>query len=180
MHTLMIFGPLLAMLVFAAVGDVRTRRIPNWLTLVIVTTGLTQSFTACATVSPWESLGGLLAGFGLTVALFVLGALGGGDVKLMAGCGAWFGPSLVFQVFVVAAIVGMAIVLVQSVWQGRLRVLLRNTLLVIINLIHIREVGLSHAQATGESCRSVDKPLPYAVPVLIAIVAVLCLGGGMA
>ena len=176
-YPLIMFAPLLAMLVWAAIGDLRHRRIPNSLTLAIAATGLMQTLTSCPTISPWQSITGLLVGLGLTIALFALGALGGGDVKLLAAAGTWVGPLLIFQVFLAAAVLGMLIVLIQSLYQGRLRVLLQNTLLLIINLVHIRELGVEHTQATGQSCRSVDKPLPYAVPVLIALVAMLLLGG---
>ncbi|MCY2954635.1 MAG: A24 family peptidase [Planctomycetota bacterium] len=176
-YRLVMFAPLLAMLLWATIGDLRRRRIPNWLTLAIAATGLMQTLTSCATISPWQSIGGLLVGLALTLALFALGALGGGDVKLLAAAGTWVGPLLVFQVFLAAALVGMLIVLIQSLCQGRLRVLLQNTLLLIINLVHIRELGIEHTQATGQSCRSVDKPLPYAVPVLIALVAMLLVRG---
>src|SRR5580692_6643294 len=99
------YVPLLALLITAAVTDLRARRIPNWLTFSLVIAGLLQSFLAIRTVAPWASALGLLAGFGLTFILFALGALGGGDVKLMAGVGAWIGPANVLAVFVVAALI---------------------------------------------------------------------------
>jgi len=37
----------------------------------------------------------------------------------------------------------------------------------------VRDVGLDHTKATGQSCRSVDRPLPYAVPVLVAMIILL-------
>jgi prepilin peptidase CpaA len=175
-HTLLIYAPLLAMLLWAAVVDLRRRRIPNTLTFAIAITGLMQSLTASATVSPCQSLLGLLTGLALTILLFALSANGGGDVKLIAAAGTWTGPGLVFQVYLAASIVGMIIVLTQAAWQGRLRVLFRNTAVLLINLIHIRELGVEHAQATGLSCRSIDKPLPYAVPFLIATVTLLLAG----
>lgn len=176
-HALLVMAPLLAMLAWAAGVDLRNRRIPNALTLLIAATGLMQSFTAYPTVSVAESVLGLLTGFGLTIALFVLGALGGGDVKLLAATGCWIGPLAVFEVFLAAAVIGMIIVLGQCAWQRRLGTLLRNSAVLAVNLAHIREVGVEHAQATGTSCRSVSKPLPYAVPVLAAVV-LLALAGG--
>ncbi|MGE5610656.1 MAG: prepilin peptidase [Bacillota bacterium] len=178
-HPLFIFAPLLTLLLWVAVVDLRHRRIPNTLTLAIAVTGLMQSFTAAATVSPSQSFLGLLTGLALTLVLFALGAIGGGDVKLIAAAGTWTGPQFVFQIFLAAAIVGMIIVLAQAAWQGRLRKLFRNTGLLLINLIHIRELGADHTQATGLSCRSVDKPLPYAVPFLIATVTLLLTGQGI-
>src|SRR4051794_34327889 len=106
--------PMLLLLTWAAAVDLRSRRIPNWLTASLVATGLTQSTLIFGALSPIESLGGMLAGFALTFILFALGAMGGGDVKLFAGIGAWFGPGRVTAVFATAAIVGMFIVIYQA------------------------------------------------------------------
>ena len=161
--------PLFALLVWAAFTDLRERKIRNWLTLSLMASGLAQSFLPLHSATPGGAALGLLAGFGITFILFALGALGGGDVKLMAGVGAWVGPVNALVVFVIAALIGMVVVLAQAVWQGRLYALLRNSALVAINLIHVREVGVDHVVATGRSARSVERPLPYAVPVLIAL-----------
>jgi len=177
-HAVVTFAPLIAMLMWAAYEDLRRRRIPNWLTLTIALTGLMQSFTAYPTVRPWQSVCGLAAGLGLTIALFALGALGGGDVKLLAAAGAWTGAALVLYVFLATAVIGMVIVLSQSICQRRVRVLLRNSLLLVVNLLHVKQLGVEHTRATGQSCRSIDRPLPYAVPVLIATAAVLLFGRG--
>jgi hypothetical protein len=70
----------------------------------------------------------------------------------------------------------MVIVLIQSAMQGRLRILGRNSAALAMNLIHLNEVGLEQATLTGQSCRSIDRPLPFAVPVLLAVVGLLLLG----
>ena len=170
--------PLLALLVWAAVQDVRTRRIRNWLTLSLAWSGLIGSFGLGGRgvfLTPTESLLGLLAGFALPFVLFALGALGGGDVKLMAGVGAWVGPMHVLLVFVVAALVGLVIVVAQSLAQGRLVTLFRNSAVLLINLWHWSDLGAAHVVASGQSARSVDRPLPYAVPVLAATVLVVAI-----
>jgi len=173
MYGLLMAAPALGLLVWAAVEDLRSRRIPNWLTFSLVLSGIAQSFTQSWPVTTWMSLAGFGVGFGLPLVLFILGALGGGDVKLLAGVGAWFGPIVVFQVFLLAAILGAIMVIGQALVQGRTRVLLRNTAVVAINLAHVRDVGLDHTKATGQSCRSVDRPLPYAVPVLTAMLILI-------
>jgi prepilin peptidase CpaA len=171
--TLLMTVPLLAGMLLAAVIDSQSRRIPNWLSLSLLAAGLVHSFMPNHLVGPVDSLLGLLTGFGLTVLLFAIGAMGGGDVKLLSAVGAWVGPEVVLCIYLVEAVIGMVIVLIQAVGQGRLRVLARNTGMVAINLAHIGDVGVEHAAQTGKSCRSVDRPLPYAVPTLIAAVLVL-------
>jgi prepilin peptidase CpaA len=172
-YGLLMAAPVFALLLWAAVEDWRSRRIPNWLTFTLVLSGIAQSFAGGGSTTPAFALAGIGVGFGLTLILFMLGALGGGDVKLLAGVGAWFGPGVALGVFLIAALVGAVMVLVQAAAQGRMRVLMRNTAMVAVNLAHVQDVGLEHAKATGQSCRSVDRPLPYAVPVLIAMAILL-------
>jgi prepilin peptidase CpaA len=165
--------PLFVMLAIAVVTDIRTRRIRNWLTFSLALTGLAQSFTFMHTVTPAASFLGLAAGFCLTFVLFAMGGLGGGDVKLLAGVGAWLGPLPVLAVFCLEAVIGMVIVLIQATLQGRLTQLLHNSALVAVNLTHVNELGVAHVSATGKSCRSVDRPLPYAVPVFLGVAALV-------
>ena len=177
-HALVVFAPLVLMLVLAAAIDLRSRRIPNALTGMLALVGFVQSFTAAHTVTPWQSILGLLTGAGLLSALFAIGAVGGGDLKLLAATGAWLGPRLVFQVFLVEAIVGMFIVLVSCAIHGRLRLLMNNSLLVVGNVAHINQLGAQHVQEAGTTLRSIDRPLPYAVPILIATLIILSFGRG--
>ncbi len=172
-QTLIPFVPLLAMLLIAAVLDLRLRRIPNWLTLPLMLAGLAQSCTGAATVMPLASLLGLLLGGGLSLPMFVMGVRGGGDVKLLAAVGAWLGPQGVLLVYLVAAVAGMLLVLLQCLIQGRLLQLLNRTALVALNLRHVRLVGAGNVAHSLTSSRTVEKPLPYAVPILIAVTAVL-------
>jgi prepilin peptidase CpaA len=161
------------LLLIAAVSDVRDRRIPNWLNFLLILSGITQSCFASRLVGPGMSALGIVVGGAIPFVLFAIGALGAGDVKLLAGVGAWLGPWPAVAVFLVAAIVGMVIVLVQAAAQGKLQVLFRNSAVVAMNLFYVREVGMEHASATGRSARSIDRPLPYAVPVLVAVVVIL-------
>lgn len=172
-YGLLMVAPALTLLVWAAAQDLRSRRIPNWLTFSLVLSGIAQSIAFGAIVSPAGSLLGLAVGFAIPFVLFAMGALGGGDVKLLAGVGAWFGPQAALNVFIIAALVGAVMVVAQALAQRRGKILLRNTAVLAVNLAHVGDVGLDHAKATGQSCRSVDRPLPYAVPVLIAMAVLI-------
>lgn len=173
--------PLLVVLIVAAIGDSRSRTLRNTLTLPLALAGLTQSFLPAHTVTPWGSGSGLLIGFALGLVLFGLGALGGGDVKLLAAVGAWTGPGRIVLIFLAAAVIGMAIVLVQAAVQGRMRKLLYNSSVLAVNLAHVGDIGLGTVKQTGQESRSVDRPLAYAVPVLLATCLVIGLAafGGL-
>jgi len=177
-HAFVLFAPLVLMLAIAAAIDIRSRRIPNALTGMIALLGLMQSFTTAHTVSFWQSILGLLTGAALLSGLFAIGAVGGGDLKLLAAAGAWLGPKLVFEVFLVEAILGAIIVLVTCAIHGRLRLLMNNSILLATNIAHVNHLGTDHVQATGQSCRSIDRPLPYAVPIFLATIFILSFGKG--
>ena len=172
------FVPLFALLIAAAGIDLRQRRIPNWLTLSIALGEMLQSFLPQHTVTPAQSFTGLGVGFILPLILFVLNAIGGGDVKLLAAVGAWLGPVNILLVFVLKDLIGLVLVLSQAAHQRRLPALFRNSAVTVLNLLHIRDVGLETVQESGLSCRSIDKPLPMAVPILAAVVLLLCVHPG--
>ncbi|HEX3356653.1 MAG TPA: A24 family peptidase [Tepidisphaeraceae bacterium] len=175
MSALQLFSlvPLFGMLCIAAVIDWRERRIPNWLTLLSVASGIAGSFLAGHVAGPSEALLGMIVGFAIPFVLFVMGALGGGDVKLLAGVGAWLGPVGAVKVFLAAAVVGMIIVLIQSAKQKRLSALFRNSAVLTVNLVNIDILGADAVCETGKACRSIERPLPYAVPILVAVLLVI-------
>src|SRR5207302_1599656 len=87
-------GAVLVALV-GAVTDVRSARIPNRLTYTALLAALPLR-TALLGLSGLKSgaIGMLVAG-GLFLLLYMLGAMGGGDMKLMAAVGAWVGSKQV-------------------------------------------------------------------------------------
>jgi prepilin peptidase CpaA len=98
---------LVAIVVYAAWCDARTRRIPNALTLGGVLAGLVFSVAASGDGPSFGSaIGGAALGLGLMLPLYAVRALGAGDAKLMAAVGAFVGaPAMVF-VFLLTGVVG--------------------------------------------------------------------------
>jgi prepilin peptidase CpaA len=97
---------LAAVTAIAAATDMRSRIIPNWL----VRAGLALGFGLNAYMYGWSGLASAFLGFGLALGLYVplylLRAMGGGDVKLMAAVGALAGPKDWFTIFVLASVLG--------------------------------------------------------------------------
>ena len=93
-------------LLHAVVTDLRARRISNRTTYPAMLAGL----AANTAFGGWEGLSasgmGLLVGLGIMLIPFVMGAMGAGDVKLMAAIGALKGPHFVLTVAVYAALAG--------------------------------------------------------------------------
>jgi len=102
-----------ALLVVAAVWDVRERRIPNRLVGIIAVLGLVY------TVIQAPGAQGLLrGGAGMGVGLlcwlpfYFLGWLGAGDVKLFGAAGAWLGPPRAVEGAVIAALAGALLAII--------------------------------------------------------------------
>jgi prepilin peptidase CpaA len=166
------YAPLLGLLVLAAAIDARHRRIPNWLTFGLILAGLARAAVGAGDISLGGAFLGVFVGAAAPLVLFVLGALGGGDVKLLAAIGAWLGAKLSVEVFVVECVVGMVIVLIQAVGQGRTLTLFRNSAALACSIAH---QGIAASAETGKSFTSIDRPLPYAVPVALATLFVLAM-----
>jgi prepilin signal peptidase PulO-like enzyme (type II secretory pathway) len=94
----------------------------------------------------------------------------------LAAVGAWVGAGPAILVFVVEALLGLIIVLVQAAAQKKTGALLRNSVLIAMNFAEIPELGLQNAVETGKSCKAVERPLPFAVPVFFATLIVLWMG----
>jgi len=95
-----------AVLVEAAVIDGRQLRVPNWLTFHFVLGGLVFAGWAGGREALLWSLAGTGVGLVSLLPLYAIGGMGAGDVKLMAGVGAWLGPWLTLGAFVATALVG--------------------------------------------------------------------------
>lgn len=101
----------------AGVCDAWTRRIPNWLTLCT----LIAAFALRAAEGFGPLAEGLLgAGCGLFIAflLFSLGALGGGDGKLLIGVGAFLGYERFAGALLLIAVLGGLLGVVEAVRRG--------------------------------------------------------------
>lgn len=86
--------------------DVRTRRVPNVLTVGLAAAGLIGAASGIGGLSIGAAVLGFATGFALMLPGHLLGGTGAGDVKLMAAIGAVVGPRLVVLGFFYTAIAG--------------------------------------------------------------------------
>ena len=85
------WGVVVGVTLVAAVGDVRTSRIPNRLTLPLLATGLGTSFVTCGAAGALDALAACLLLGTPYFLLFAFAGGGAGDAKLMGAIGAWLG-----------------------------------------------------------------------------------------
>jgi prepilin peptidase CpaA len=155
----------------ACAWDLRTRRIPQALTLGGAAAGLAFHLLS----GGWTAGGTSLAGWGLGLAVFLvpfaLGGLGAGDVKLMAALGAWLGPGTVLWLAAYTAISGAVLAVGYSLVTGYLGRALANLWLL---LVHWRVNGIRPLdELTLEHGRG--PRLAYAVPILAGTMVTLWL-----
>jgi prepilin peptidase CpaA len=115
-----------------AAVDLRTRRVPNWLTLGITALGITLAAANLTGQSIAAALGGFAVGLLLMLPGHIVGATGAGDVKLFAAVGSILGPAGIAVAFVYTAIFGGALALTAAVLRGRLQDTLQETATLVV------------------------------------------------
>jgi prepilin peptidase CpaA len=130
----------------AAVTDVRTRRIPNVLTgfaalaaIALSAFGGPSAVLTCIVV--------MIAAFVAGSVAFSAGWLGGGDVKLIAGCCGFAGFPGAVSLVLSILIAGAVLALVTAAARGRLVALVRSTAAVAARGAPVAEVPLPYAVA---------------------------------
>jgi prepilin peptidase CpaA len=145
----------------AAWWDASTHRIPNKLTVA----GLAAALMLRAPLGLDALLHGL-AGAGIALLLgvvfYALRAIGGGDVKLLAGVGAFLGPTHIVGALAIAAVLGAGFALVGMIRKGVLPLLLLNTLDLVRSW---RSLGDPGERRKLESPAALT--IPYGIPIAV-------------
>jgi prepilin peptidase CpaA len=99
--------------VLAIIGyhDVRTRRIPNALSLTIVALALARVALAEDPATGWYTLGAATATFAGTFAMFRCGIIGGGDAKMIPATALLIGYRDLFDFLFLMSLCGGALAL---------------------------------------------------------------------
>ena len=117
--------------VVGAITDIRSARLPNRLTYPGVIVALMLRTTLLGAAGLRSGAIGILIAGGLFSLLYVFGAMGGGDMKMMAAVGAWVGGSHVTTVLVAIALAGGILSLVSMIVNKNLISTVRNVVLLI-------------------------------------------------
>jgi prepilin peptidase CpaA len=153
----------------ASAFDVRTRRIPNWLTFGATAGALAYGLFSSGLPGLGLSVAGWMTGAALFIPFFVLGGMGAGDVKLLAALAAWLGPSESVWLAVFAGIAGGVLGVGLALARGYIRTAASNLFLM---LMHWRTNGLS--PVPGMTLKDSAAPrLAYAIPITIGALCTL-------
>lgn len=91
------FGAALLVGLAACVTDLRDRTIPNWIPALALMLGVAWHASAGGWRGVAVSLAGAVCGFLAFLVFYLLGGMGGGDVKLTGGFGALLGLPALWQ-----------------------------------------------------------------------------------
>ena len=111
----------------AAVIDLKTRRVPNALTMTMAAAGIGLAAAGVGHVGLGASIAGCVLGAALMLPGHVLGATGAGDVKFMAAVGAIVGPAHVVDAFLFTAVAGGVLAVAVALKRRRLGATLAGT-----------------------------------------------------
>lgn len=159
----------LACAAVATVTDLRSRRIPNWLTGPGFLAGLAlHGLYGGVRGAGLALLAGLIAG-GIFLAFCLAGGMGAGDVKLMAAVGALAGLQPLTGILIATALLGAVAAVVTALASGRLRETLTNAGSL---LVHHNAHGMTpHPQMNVQNKAMLR--LPYAIPIAGGCLAAL-------
>jgi prepilin peptidase CpaA len=152
----LLFIPMALLIIYM---DVRYRRIPNKLVLVILIGGVTLNTLFGGTHGLVASLGGFALAFAVMFFFHAFGTMGAGDVKLFAAVGAINGISLVLPTLLVVALTGGVMAIIKMVYSGRAKA----TMFGVLQFFY----GLLPGQTVPRFAIPADRSytLPYAVPI---------------
>lgn len=158
----------------ASLYDLRTRRIPNMLTVPAIVFGLClHAVRGGAAELGLAALAGLIGG-GIFLLFFVAGGMGGGDVKLMAAVGCLAGAANIKDVLLSTVIIGGVMGIALALYRGRLRQIAGN----VVTLIrHHKSAGLiAHPELNVQNPSTLR--LPYALPIAAGCLVTFFLASG--
>ena len=130
-------------LAWACYTEIRQRRISNWLTLPLMALGLGAGLIDGDVSGLLDAFLGLLIAGGVFLPFCLLGVVGGGDMKLMAGVGAVVSYPMVLRVLTDTCIASGLIAIAIMAWHGILFTTLANVFRIMVGLPRRRD-GLRH------------------------------------
>jgi prepilin peptidase CpaA len=161
---------LLLFLLGAVITDLRARLIPNALVLAGALTGFLLAALHPQGIGLLSALGGLALGLAIFLPMYLLRAMGAGDVKLMAMTGAFLGYTAILEAALWVLLTGGALALVFALRRGvarRMAANLREMFFSAAASVQIRT--LPDFSAGSQTAAR----LPYAVAIALGVAAFL-------
>lgn len=163
------------MLIWAAYIDGKQLKVPNWMTFPMVLSGLAYNIYDNGYAGFTFAFYGMSIGLLTLLPLYAVGGMGAGDVKLMAGIGAWLGAAITWYAFVATVIVGAVMAVIMAFWSGNWEkhyaqfFMIWNEWMAVKNPVKLAEIAKER------------KPrmflLPYGIPICIGSLIYFVMAG---
>lgn len=160
---LVLYAALLFMGV-VCVYDFRERRIPNYLNLAGLLTGLLLQVAVGGVQGFLSGLSGFAVGFAILLLPFVVGMVGGGDVKFVAAAGTFLGWQLVLLGLGIGVVVGGVVGAISLIRRRRFAQAIRS---LTADLVCIS----SGVRPTKLQASAAVETLPYGVSLAVGLAA---------
>jgi prepilin peptidase CpaA len=165
-------------LIVAAVIDGLKLKVPNWITFPMIISGWVYSVTL-SPYAGWEgmmySVLGTIVGLALLLPAYSIGGMGAGDVKLLAGVGAWCWSTTTLYAFAVSTIVGAIIAILMVVLRRKWFKHHAQFWMICTEILTVKDPEKLAAIAAER------KPsmmlLPYGIPIAIGTIAYFAVMG---
>lgn len=155
--------PILFVVVVAGYFDVRWRRVPNWLTASTLVTALVWHGMSAGASGLRGSVAGAALALGLLFPLFLIRALGAGDVKFAAAIGAAVTARFVPPFLLLTIVVSACIAAVEVARRGAVRRTIRN--------VGILTRGWARGRFGPHRAISIDNPDAIFIPFTLSAAA---------
>jgi prepilin peptidase CpaA len=121
----------------------------------------------------WEGLAwsllGTIVGLVLLLPAYAIGGMGAGDVKLLAGVGAWVWATTTLYAFCVSALVGGVIAIVMVLWRREWYRHVYQFWALVNEILEVRDPNVLATMAAQR--KSAMLLLPYGIPIAIGSIA---------
>lgn len=151
--------------VVAGWTDLRSRRIPNWLTVPGFVVGVGLNTFVGGRAGLVSALLGALVGLGLLLPFVLLRSLGAGDWKLAGALGAFAGRGLLIDLLILSVFVAGLMAVALIIYKGRVRQALRNIGHILLSLVTFRLPGERVSLNNPDALK-----VPYGVALALTIV----------
>ena len=121
--------------VIASYTDVKSTRIPNWLSLPVFLVGMLHAVWSGGLEGLLDGLGGAAIAGGLFIFAYAVHKGGGGDAKLMLGLGVWLGIDLSVILLAAVTAAGFLEGMIAIVVRGGIRdipIVLLSSILIVL------------------------------------------------
>ena len=164
-----------ATLVVAAVIDGLYLKVPNKITYPLIVAGWMYSLAVGGFVGLGWSLAATFFGLALLFGLHLIGGMGAGDVKLLAGIAAFVHIEHTWYIFVATTIVGAIMALIQIGLSGQWMKHWTQAQAILHEIVTVRDADKLYEISQERKPRM--RLLPYGIPMTVAAIGYFAVAG---